>query len=47
MNLDVNVLNWMEEKGTPIKVKGKQIVDYGIWYSDPEYFKTKTCSIEN
>jgi hypothetical protein len=26
----IGFINWMKDKGTPIKVKGKQIVDYGI-----------------
>ena len=43
----IGFINWMKEKGTLIKVKGKQIVDYSRWYRDPEYFKTKNLQESN
>jgi hypothetical protein len=35
----IGFIQWMKSKGTPIKIKGKTIVDYSRWNEDPEYFK--------
>jgi hypothetical protein len=40
----VGFINWMKEKGTPIKIKGKELIDYPTWYDDPDYFKLKKTS---
>lgn len=41
----IGFVNWMKKNGSPIKIIGKTIVDYSIWYKEPEYFRLK--NLEN
>lgn len=43
----VGFITWMARMGTPVKIKGKTIVDYDIWYKDPEYFNLKNLQDTN
>lgn len=39
----VGFITWMKSKGTPVKLKGKEIVDYVRWYDEGDYFIEKIC----